>query len=441
MPDALTNFRFTMKSTPPGINIDSDIVGITAFPRIFFEDSIFNFFPRGEVILNDKTGAIVETFFFLESLDFAITIENTSDALFPTMEEILSGKTTVGKLEGNFVWGQHQINNTLLEDHISGHNFFVLESKYKNLDIAKSRAWNYETGGALNPLGAKPISEIARQIAQEFGIVNPLLQQITPTIGNDYWLQPNITSAKFIKNILEKNAFSPVTPKSPFFSFINLKGEFYFMSLQQMYLQKPAATYTLQSLQSNVATGYDDFTIKNFIVQFGGTDMNRDSYTRRGYFVDLTTGLVMKQGLKDYNIHEYQLATEGINKFTIMNQYTQNNYYQVEDYGLCLTPDQIETFLGRQNSYYQDTGTTYRVIIIVRYNPYVVSGKTVNLQFAKTNKLGLISSEFMGSWLVCESKKLCDTSGRAWSQLTLCKGGVIVDPINPYQAAMFGVGV
>lgn len=442
MPDALTNFRIKMTSTPPGIEVDSDITGITSFPKILFQDSIFDFYPTGEVVINDKSGAIIESFFFIEGMDFNIVLENTTDDLFPSMEEILSGLTTIGSLEGDYVWANYQINNTVIESHIAGHNVFLFDSKYQATDIKKSRAWNYETGGVLNPLGAKPISEITRQMAiEDFGITNPLLQKITPTAGFDYWPQHNTTNRNFIKNILEKNAFSPGFPTSPFFSFINLSGEFYFMALQQMYLQKPVATYTLQSIQDDMSSRYDYFTIKDFIIQFGGADINRDVYTIRSYFLEMNTGEVLKQGLKDYNIHEAQLASEGLNKFTILNSATQNQLFSVNDFGLGFMPQQLETFLGRQNSKYQDSDTSYRVVIIVHFNPYCVAGKTIEIIFSKASKFDLPSSEFFGNWLILSSKVLVSDSGTQYSQLVLCKSGVIVDPTNPYQALFFGLGV
>lgn len=439
MSDA-TNFHFKMTSANPAFPpIDTAQISVKSFPRIMFKDSIFDFFPHGEVTLNDTTGTIIENYFFVEGLNFDVLLENTDNALkFPTADEILMGKTTIGKLEGSYTWGIDQINNTVIENHIAGHNFFYLESKYKDVDIATSKAWNYETAGVLNPAGAKPISEVAREIAvNTFAISNPLLQFITPTMGMDYWLQPNIPSAEFLKNILEKNAFTYATPKSPFFTFINMKGEFYFMSLQLMMLQKPVAFYTLDR---DITVPYEDFKIKNFVIQFGGSKVNRDSYTRRSYILDMTTGQIVKQGLKDYNIHEYQLAPEGVNKFTIQNE-TSNRCFTIENQGLSLLPNQVETHLARQNANMQDSDLSYRVIILVRFNPYCVSGKVVQLNFSKTSKLGLTALEFTGNWLIVESSVVCGQDGIAMSQLTLSKPGIILDPTNPFLATYFGVGL
>jgi hypothetical protein len=67
-----------MKSTIPVINFsgeeEKDGISLHYFRRIYFEDSIFSFFPYGEVYFIDQTGAISDKVFFMEGLEFAIGI-------------------------------------------------------------------------------------------------------------------------------------------------------------------------------------------------------------------------------------------------------------------------------------------------------------------------------------------------------------------------------
>lgn len=436
-----TNFQFSLKSTnPPLINLDSEVITTKSFSKIYFQDSIFDFYPYGEVVLNDKMGAIIENFYFLESLEMTAKLENVdSSGFIPSLTEILTGKTTIGKLEHPFVWADNQVVNTEKENFVSGQSVFILDSEYRQKDFIKSRAWNYELGstGALNPAGIKPNSEIARQIAiEDFNISSPLLQKISVSLGNDYQPQCNITNMEFLKRI-EKETFSPINPRSPFFTFINLQGEFYFMSLFEMYLQKPSAYY---SQRSDTTSSVDSFAIRDYAIMNGGASFNRDSYTRRSYKLDTLTGLIVKENLKDMNIHEYQLAPTGTDKFTIRNQYTED-LRSVDDLGICKLPQQLETFQGKVNGNYQDSDTAYRLSLVVDYNPYVVSGRTINLEFTKESKFGLFSIEFTGNWLILESKKTvsCET-GRAFSNLIVSKSGINVDFNNNFLKEFFGIG-
>ena len=129
----------------------------------------------------------------------------------------------------------------------------------------------------------------------------------------------------------------------------------------------------------------------------------------------------------------------GIDKFMIRNEYT-SDVQTIEDLGMCNLPQQLETFQGKFNSNYQDTDLCYRLVLTVNFNPYLCSGKCITLKFSKQSKFGLLAMEFTGSWLIIESAVTvdCETS-RAFTQITVAKPGINVDPLNPFIFEFFGI--
>jgi len=419
----LSRYDFSMVSTPPAIKFgneeDTDApVSLRAYNRIYFKDSIFSFYPYSEVYFRDSSGLIPDRLFFIEGLELATKLGS------PIVSE-LDGTTSGGYLEHTYVWSEAQINNIVMSSNISGDVVFLMLSKYAYKDYPKSRAFNFENGTP------KTIDQmLTTEIISDWNLAPSGPNQklfITPTTGFPYLNQCNMTNRFFIE-MLSEHAYSANSDTSPFYTFINSNGEFYFMSLQNLLDQPVVMEYELNLTQDMM---YNEKYIKSYTILHGGIPVNFNNY-RKQFHNYSSAGVPSVE--EPLNIAAANMVrSSGNDKLLIRRQYISTSESTSHDYfGIQDEMNNVELYKGYKNGKYKNTNLSYRMIIVVQFNPKIVSGKTISIRIEKQTKNNEIAQEYMGKWLICESKHLFDKDGMPYSQLTISKPKIGVDNDHPF---------
>lgn len=407
MASSLSNYIFELKSNPQGLNIDKN-TNPRFFKRIYFKDSIFKFYPYAEFYFKDNTGIIPEQFFFVEGMQLKTKIGQDE-----FKDE--NGIKVAGYLENNYAWSEYQLQEFNTSTFLNGTSMFLAISYHYMLDSIKPRAFK------------KTISDIAKQIAQEdFGISDSKKLFISKTTNSAslIWYQGNRLNREFLENTLATNAYSNLnnSNQSSFATFINTRGEFYFMSYYEMFSQNPIATYKLKFTKENTI---DYFNINSIEVLHGGLPVNKKNYQQTIYSLNEDGSInTISSTLKDHYI-----KVTGKDRFLLRKNYVQTN--KIIDFKLKENED-TENFLGRENILYQDSNLSYRVLITIQFNPRAVAGKTININIEKSTNNNQLSSEFSGNWLIVSSEHLMDFDMAPYTKLILAKSSIAINKDWPY---------
>lgn len=420
-----SKYDFMMKSTPPAIEFGSEDSSKNAVPlkeynRIFFNDSIFSFYPTAEIFFRDSGGLISDKLFFVEGLELATKLgypEETDE----------KGVTTGGYLEHEYVWSENQMNNIIMSSNISGDNIFILVSKYAIKDIPKSKSYNY------NGSSKKTIDQIIKNdLIKDWNLSSSgenKKQFITATNGFPFVNQVNMTNRVFIE-LLSEFAYSNSYPTSCFYTFINSRGEFYFMAMEELLAQPPTMTYEIDITQDMMT---NEKYIKSYMVMHGGMPVNLKNYKKQFYNYSSAGVASTDAPLRIHDAIKYK--TSANEKLLIRKQYVDDpaGAFTHDYVGILDEENSVEYFKGYKNSQYKNSNMSYRMIIVVQFNPKIVSGKTISIKIQKATKDNEIAQEYAGIWLVCESAHLFDKDGVPYSQLTVSKPKIAIDSDHPFK--------
>lgn len=405
-------YQFKMISNPVLLTFDEEIP-LRAFPRILFRDSLFEFFPYSEVHYKDSTGQISDKVFFIEGLEFDMSLEK--EEVTDEDGNIISG----GTIENKYVWSENQINYVEVTNNISGNNVFVLISAYDLHNIPKSRSFNYENASP------QKVNQIVEQIITgDWNIPKDKLF-ISPTLdGLPYVNQCNINNRQFIEQLAEI-AYSPSYEKSPVYTFINCKGEFYFQTLEEMFAEAPVREYRIALTED---MHYNPDMIKSYNIQCGGMPVNKDNYKRK--FYRFTSDSIIH--IEDQTIHEATPKFEERDTILVRNEYipkeenTSHSYFGIQD-----EENGLEQYNGFINNFYRDTALCYRMVIVVETEDNLVSGKCVTITV--DNNEDEIAQEYQGKWLICDSTHTMNEQGIAYTQLIISKPKIQLDSDHPIK--------
>jgi hypothetical protein len=396
-------------SGTPVDNIENVIQFPTSiFPRsyqkILFQDSIFNFYPYGEISLKDEIGIILDKMFFTEGFEWNFKLGSNEQKI------IRKGNSeAIGYLNHNYVWSEPLFNAEKITSHFSGiQNFALISSMYMKDDFYTRMYSN------------KKISAIVTEVLRDYNISSNK-QFLSTTSGTDDYPQYNITDKEFLNNLAD---VSYQVNKSPFFTFFNCKGEFYFMSLIDMFKQVPIGTYSLS--ESEQAT-IDDWTIQNYSVLSEGLPLNRKNYKHTTYTLD-------SNGSITSNIHElkdYYLKQGGKDKFTVRSK-TVSGKNNCVNLGIK-NASKADLYLGKANALFVNSQLTNQMEIVIRFNPQAVSGKTINIQADRSDGKTRMS-ELSGNWLITEQQCMCSDQGIPSQKLNIAKSAIQINQNNPFYS-------
>lgn len=397
MNDTLKNLRFKIKidTSPLLFQIESFLPGVII--NINLMDSVFDYFPNMDILLKDGGTFFSEKHFYSEFIDFILELEDSNNE----------------KIKHVFYLDQYKLPEVHSPDILSGLNLFSLNSNFLKQDSIKSKSYRNN------------LSEIVRQIISNYKFPKEYPDyKITNTNSFNVWYQSNEYDFQFLKKVV-RYAHSPIDSYSPFISFIDLTGKFYFVTVAELFNQNPVENLYYGSLEvDEVSKKVRNDIILGINFDTLGSKVNSLNYNKllskinqRGEYV------IENKKLEDiYNTRN----RIGFNKLTIMKQF-QNKERDYNEFGIEDDVIQRNLYLGWRNSLFIDTLFMYRLSIRLNLNLRLVSGKMVKLNIpSRDSERNNISGEYSGNWLILESIHTIDRNGIGTTTLLLGKSSVNV---------------
>lgn len=406
MPDKKNNLEvdeFILKTEPPMVEINSNSTpGL--FKRFFVRDSILNYYPYMEFVINDDAGFFIEDNFFTEGLKWDLQWRYT--------EEEKDDST----IYHSFYWSEHQLPGTQSQDIAAGSVIVPMLSHFRFQDYVKSKSWKNN------------ISTIVKQIVNEYNYPNdkPKSQniKITDTVNNDYWYQTNITDGRLINEVFSRYAYNPAYKNSPFFSYFNLRGEFHFEALEKILQQKPKAKFVYGSIDKDFSDVYlasqKVDKILNFKIVMLGAPVNMENWNREFYYLSKSAEF-KKQSLKLSD----KLDKLGKNKFNLRRDYLTNPR-KISSFGIVDNSQQENMYKGWvNNEFLNSTSFPFRLMIFTNFRPDIVAGDLIETEFTSSiEDKDFIAQEFSGKWTVIESTHAKDQRGNSGSSFIIGKNSI-----------------
>lgn len=400
MAEEFSPFRFEFKAEP--LVLDFTELPLENFRKVYFESDVFAFFPYGEVGYEDELGTIPDRLLFIEGLEI----------------KIKCGYEDLGYIENDYCWSESQFVDCIVTDHLAGLTNFELLSKQYAKDYKKSKGWKL-----------RRTSDIAREIALNDLQISAEKIFISETDGLNDYPQVNETNRDYLKRIADMS-YSRNFPKSPFLTFINSHGEFYFMAIEEMFKkQQSVATF---KLKMDINQLIDPEIIKRYDMTFGGMPANKEDYRKKVYSV-ASTGIYENE-ITAINEHFTKGPKE---KYLLRTQYMPIGL-EFSDYlnlGIAETPEEKKIVKGKINSLYKDSMTSTRMNIVVSFDHNCVTGKMVEIEVDSAFEDKQVATEYSGKWLIINDRLMFDgTNKTPYQNLTICKSGIQVDSNHIFYA-------
>ena len=422
----LGNYTFTMTSELGLININ-DTLTARAYGRIFFYDSIFNFYPQLEVDIKDMQGVVSEQLFNAEGL--AINVKFGREKL----ENSDSDKqdTTYGYYVNDYAWIKSDINQTEIKNQISGHYIFSLVHESFIEDAPSTKAYYDSIDNivktVLTDQNGMNFIEDALSTVNDKGInsskSNIFIEKTQPDLL--VWYQASRWGRTFI-DFLSKKAVAFTHDNSPYHTFINNRGEFYFASISYLLSQSSIAEYRVEETLNSLT---DPYTVKGYTLHTGGSEVNKKNYKREFYIIKTDGSSVYE----DIDLSTRKQVIDGNtskikDKFTIVKEKELGigSYLtQIDNFGLYDSEDTI-VYKGWKNYFYIDTVLSYRMEISIFFNPNLCAGKVITLKVGQLSEK-TFATEYTGPWLIIESRVHMDIEGVPIQILLIAKSGISID--------------
>lgn len=388
----------SVESVPPVVVVRPEGLsgGAPVAERLIFTDSIFDFYPFGEMVLKDKVGGILESAGPVEGSEFTFTY-GTDDPKVP-------------KMITHFALEAMDMVDVSRDRQFSGTDILYLRSVYSNYDIADTFSYSGELSTVAQTVSAKltlgtrgPVSNDP-EVAQTPAVVTK-----TKNTGTFYQGGKNISD--FLMDHA-RYASSATNDGTPFFTFINMKGQFFFASVGTLVAQTPINTTPFE-LINTVKPNTPQFANKNTLLQaevaFTGGKANRYNYNKQLHSIKYTSGTAIPEP-STLSLHSPQaipLTLKPRFPFTAdkLTAIKAHSYYGI-DYTTGGFYD------GWKDNLFLDSAFPYREHIIIPFNSEAVSGRTINMNvytampnvqgFAPTD--ATIAPEYSGSWVILRSR-------------------------------------
>lgn len=338
-------------------------------------DSIHSLYSKMNLNINDKEGKIAE-----------LLLSNVGNVI-----EIKYGyeerpDVTVG---GSFVVNQDMMGQT-------GEDSSIFSGP---LDIYFFHEW-FNQQSNISRSFQDSISNIVRRISREYNFNRVNIDRS----GNfGFWYQPLISSAKFLTEILVPRSFSTQSDNTPFFCFIDVHGEFNFLSYKSMF-SEDIFNYTYWPKSVGEDSKIDNFILS--ISRWSDTLQNiKKSINTTSYQID-NDGVFSKKMLNN----EEFLTKSLLESYPVSNQIGNSLNYSLDFYDYEGDEDQKakEVQLLKQ-SLFRD-----QFLLLVPFNPSIKAGKTINMDLVlPTESNDTFSSRFSGKYLVESTEHVWDGESKA----------------------------
>lgn len=409
-----TPYQFKMEAVGPP-KFDFNDIPDPTLKIVEIKDSIYDFFPSAEIIIDDAGGFVSDIMTIVEGLVFELSLYNENIPL-----DILKNK---------YIWSEYQMRETKVGDHIAGRNIFVLISKQLLDNTTTSRAF-----------AKMSTSEIATMIAtMDFGITPTFIPasyplglihetiNISNTDDKTTWYQFGENHSEFLDS-LSNTAFSISAPYSPFYTFINCRGEFYFMHLEDLFLQPSVMKYVM----CNTSDDKKADLIHNYNIQFDGVPDNMDNYSVKFFSTDAYTGIPLSEPLP--NKLQDHISKMGGGNYLLKRDVALKKPlgWDTENLGIY-SIDELPQMYGRQNSRFANSALAYHWEIDVQFNPNLACGKIIELDVPSSVILKGKTIEYCGKWLITDTTHWMDSNHVPITHLGIVKSGIEMALTHPLK--------
>jgi hypothetical protein len=374
--------------------------------------------------MDDHGGEIHDSLYFIENLDFYIQF----------------GDQNVGFISHNYTWSENQIQDGAAGDSLNGRQIFILISDFFNQDSIKTKAFKGEPSTIVESIiknysfpgtKSKYLGE-----SEKYKMIN-----ISKTKSDDIWYQSNQNDFDFIDQIgnycLPRNQTG--ADNSPYLSFINTRGEFYFKDLWSLYQQQPVKE---MYLSNDPDRNMDPQAISHYRMEFLGAPSNYKNYNKSIFKINSSGDFVQNTVLlEDYFIQFQGNKSVAPLKIPIQKS-SQDRLRSVIMMGIEEDDKDRRAYQALLNNYYLNTLTAYRMIVMVDYDSVLATGKVINLTNIKSkveNKL--FNWEYVGNWLIIESNlhyHISDAKAKPMLNLTLARPAINIYQKHPLIKEFIG---
>lgn len=350
--------------------------GAQIIDRLLITDSVFSFFPYGEISFQDPVGIGIEAGGPIEECKFSIefgSIETTPFRIGMSLERV----------DYPEVYPESSIKGTLL---------LYLKSFYANSNVAGK---NLYTGLLQNAI---------RSSASSLGLNSINISEFSNT---GTWLQ----GGKRIKDfIINHSRYANSVSQNPVFTFINNKDEFYFSTLSDLFSNEPVSTipYRLVSTSEDSPDILDFNRITGIQVAYYGNKKNDENYSKTLHVVNnnMVSNSTSSSILQQLNVNIQNLTNP---KMPFLSSKIESNRSE-NNYGIEWDATK-KLYQGWKSDLFKDSSFPYRIVLNVPFNPDISAGKIlpVEIYTAIPNVEGQpdntyrIAPEFSGNWLILES--------------------------------------
>ena len=394
--------KFVLSSVPPVIDFTNSPKEV--FKRVLISDSIFDFYPDAEVTVNDEGGSIADYIVSSEGLKFTSKLGNDDD----------------GYLESTWVWSENQLQDTIKSYHVGG-DFFLGFDHYNSLiDVEKSNAYNDTISNSVKDI-----------IKNDFNITDSKNYLITDTSEIGYRYRFN----EFVEDKFDKwadSAYSQSFDKSPYITFFDASGKFYFCAIEDLFKRTEFVSETpfILDMSPNSQENYQ--AIDEYNAFFVGIPFNKNNYRKKIY--NHSKASLSENEL--FNIEDFKLPGSGnffVTKDVLgVNAITSNKYLGIFD-----KSKEQHLYNGMRNNEFFNSYFPMRMEIVIKFNKAALSGRKIKTEIGTTiAQKNDKSSEYSGEWLIIESSHFFDADAIPYSKLMLAKSGVKVDPVHPFKKSL-----
>jgi hypothetical protein len=407
---SITPFKFVFKSDDNDKLLDLSTFPLIAWHRVVTLDDIFKFYSYLELEFNDETGVVSDLIVSAEGALF------TSDL----------GYEREGKedhLLGKWVWDSNQVVGLKKATHLRGSHILSFLSSYFQKDSVKTRAWNDNI-----------YNVVADVIKKDFDLSSSdkkvFITKSLSKVKNNTYYQINETSAQFLVRLAER-AYSDSFEYSPFITFTNSLGEFYFCAIEELFNTSELISTETYKLINDEDASINAFSIQNLNVIQSGFSINKPNYKKKVY-KGKEDGVI--EG-KVTTIKDHLITSSG--KGSILIRKNNLNFQKDEpafdyvNFGIINGDKDDPMYKGFRNNLFLNSFLYMRMNVTIRFNPKAVTGKSMNIEVGSTIKeKNNKSSEYCGKWLIISSQSFYNKDGQPCNILQVCKNRVNVDSAN-----------
>lgn len=375
---------------------------VEIFSTFQLSDSIFGFYPQLSVSVEDPSGAWVETILPIESLEleFKMLLDNSVSE-----EEVL--------WEGKYILDRFDLTEIGSKEKINGTDLISFQPFYRKKDLPSSEYYDSKLNTAVKDIIQDTFEE---DIKSENVLVSDCSNE-----GTWYRLGSHLS---FILKNWATRAYSSNYPDSPWVTYIDIFNKIHFVSLQELYEQKPIEEFyitkhLLDEDGGRLAEGLDVYSTG---VVFSGFLINRYAYNRETYYTEKSgSNKKISSKLEDFYFKKIGSGDRDgkfiLEKSNIPEDTTGIAYFtDVEDKDL----DDIK---GYNNYLNKESWVCYSMTIERKIvgEFKTCAGKTIELLVSSNDIDEEYSPEYSGKWLILSSTLLKNRNGLPIQVLEIAK--------------------